>query len=99
MRDFLNTEPVVRYPSCRGDCDQGKRPCAENGRCFIVPAEASTDVGTEDGWLPVAGLRENLQVIYPGILALALVALFYVLATAAAPELSQLYELLTSWTR
>lgn len=38
----------LRFAGCRGDCGQGDRPCKTPGRCFIVPAEASTELGADD---------------------------------------------------
>lgn len=68
----------LRFAGCRGDCGQGDRPCKTPGRCFIVPAEASTEIGS-DGEFRGEGagaILWPLAVVAVGIIGAALWAAF-----------------------
>lgn len=40
------------FAGCRGNCEQGRRECTEDGGCFILPAEAATEVGADQPRIP-----------------------------------------------
>ena len=66
------------------------RISSDGKRVWAVADDGTAWVKERIGWAwePVESLRETLQVIYPGILTLALVALFYVLV----PEQRELLD-------
>lgn len=52
---FADTQHEIHFAGCRGACDQGRKECAEQGKCFIVPAGASTDIGAEAQAVGIVG--------------------------------------------
>ena len=61
------------FAGCRGNCEQGRRECTEDGGCFILPAEAATEFCHPDDGDVFAPARGMLNSGGFGLLAWAIV--------------------------